>query len=91
MNKNELITAVAEIAGLTKSAAGQAVDGVFEVISGALAQGDEVRLVGFGTFLTATRKATEGRNPRTGAPLKIAAARVPKFRAGKNLKDQVAI
>jgi DNA-binding protein HU-beta len=91
MNKNELITEVAERAGLTKSAAGQAVGSVFEVISGALAKGDEVRLVGFGTFLTANRKATEGRNPRTGAALKIAATRLPKFRAGKNLKDQVAL
>jgi len=90
MNKNELITEVAERAGLTKSAAGQAIDSVFEVISGALAQGDEVRLVGFGTFLTTTRKASEGRNPRTGAPIKIAESRVPKFRAGKSLKDQVA-
>ena len=90
MNKNELITEVAERAGLTKSAAGQAIDSVFEVISGALAQGDEVRLVGFGTFLTTTRKVSEGRNPRTGAPIKIAESRVPKFRAGKSLKDQVA-
>ncbi len=90
MNKNELITEVAERAGLTKAAAGQAVDSVFEVISSTLAKGDEVRLVGFGTFLTAKRKATEGRNPRTGEPLKIAATCVPKFRAGKTLKDQIA-
>lgn len=90
MNKNELVSAVAERAGLTKAAAAKAVDEIFEVISGALAQGDEVRLVGFGTFLTAQRKATEGRNPKTGAPLKIAATRVPKFRAGKALKDQVS-
>lgn len=90
MNKNELITEVAEKAGLTKSAAAQAVDSTFEVISNALTQGDEVRLVGFGTFLTASRKATEGRNPRTGEPIKIPATRVAKFRAGKGLKDQVS-
>jgi DNA-binding protein HU-beta len=90
MNKNELIAAVAEKAGLTKSAAGEAVDSVFDVITKALTKGDEVRLVGFGTFLTAKRKATEGRNPRTGAAIKIPATCLPKFRAGKNLKEQVA-
>lgn len=90
MNKNDLITAVAERAGLTKSSATKAVDSTFDVIASALSKGDEVRLVGFGTFLTAHRKATEGRNPQTGAPLKIPAARIPKFRAGKGLKDQVA-
>lgn len=90
MNKNELIAEVSEKAGLTKSAAAQAVDHVFGVIAGALEQGDEVRLVGFGTFTTVDRKATEGRNPRTGEPIQIAATRVPKFRAGKSLKDQVA-
>ena len=90
MNKNDLILAVAERAGLTKSSAAKAVDSTFDVIASALAKGDEVRLIGFGTFLTAQRKASEGRNPRTGAPLKIAASRVAKFRVGKGLKDQVA-
>ena len=90
MNKNELITEVSERAGLTKSAASETVEHVFDVIAGALEKGDEVRLVGFGTFTTAQRKATEGRNPRTGAPIQIPATRVPKFRAGKGLKDQVA-
>jgi DNA-binding protein HU-beta len=90
VNKNDLITAVAERAGLTKSSATKAVDSTFDVITSALSKGDEVRLIGFGTFLTAHRKATEGRNPQTGAPLKIPAARIPKFRAGKTLKDQVA-
>lgn len=90
MNKNDLILAVAERAGLTKSSAAKAVDSTFDVIASALSKGDEVRLIGFGTFLTAQRKASEGRNPRTGAPLKIAASRVAKFRVGKGLKDQVA-
>lgn len=90
MNKNDLIAAVAERAGLTKSSAAKAVDSTFDVIASALAKGDEVRLIGFGTFLTSERKATEGRNPQTGAPLKIPASRVAKFRVGKGLKDQVA-
>ena len=90
VNKNELITEVAERAGLTKSAATQAVDATFDAITEALRQKEEVRLVGFGTFLTAERKATEGRNPRTGAPIKIPATCVPKFRAGKGLKDTVS-
>ncbi len=90
MNKNELIAEVASRSGLAKNSAAQAVDSVFDTISDALQKGHEVRLVGFGTFLTAHRKATEGRNPRTGEPIKIPEARVPKFRAGKGLKDQVS-
>ncbi len=90
MKKNELIVQVAENAGLSKASAAKAVDGVFDSIAKALKKGEAVRLVGFGTFLTVHRKATEGRNPRTGEKIKIAAARLPKFKAGKGLKEQVA-
>ena len=89
MNKQELIAAVADRSGLTKSQAVQAVESVFDVISGALKKGDEVRLVGFGTFSVSKRKASTGRNPRTGEPMNIAASSQPKFKAGKGLKDQV--
>lgn len=87
MNKNELVAAVAEAADLSKNDAAKAVDAFCDVISDALAQGDEVRLLGFGTFAVAHRKATEGRNPRTGAPINIAASKQPKFKPGKQLKD----
>ena len=90
MNKQELIGAVAETAGLTRSDASKAVESIFESISGALKKGDEVRLVGFGTFSVSKRKASTGRNPRTGEPMSIAASSQPKFKAGKGLKDAVA-
>jgi len=90
VKKNELIVQVAENAGLSKASAAKAVDGVFESIAKALKAGEAVRVVGFGTFLTVHRKATEGRNPRTGEKIKIAAARLPKFKAGKGLKERVA-
>ena len=89
MNKQELISSVAEAAGLTKADAGKAVEGVFDAITGALKKGDEVRLVGFGTFSVSKRKASTGRNPRTGEPMKISASTQPKFKAGKGLKDAV--
>ncbi len=89
MNKNELIAEVADEAELTKAKAAEAVDAVFDAIASSLSSGEEVRLVGFGTFLVANRKATEGRNPRTGAVIKIPASKQPKFRAGKQLKEQV--
>ncbi|MBT5430567.1 MAG: HU family DNA-binding protein [Rhodospirillaceae bacterium] len=89
MNKNDLITAVAEKSGLSKADSGKAVDGVFDAISGTLKSKGEVRIVGFGTFSTAERKATTGRNPRTGEALQIAASTQPKFKAGKGLKDAV--
>jgi DNA-binding protein HU-beta len=89
MNKNELIGAVAEASGLSRSDATKAVESVFDTITGTLAKGGEVRLVGFGTFSVARRKASTGRNPRTGAPMKIAASTQPKFKAGKVLKDSV--
>ena len=89
MNKNDLIAAVAEKSGLSKTDSGKAVDGVFDAISGALMAKGEVRIVGFGTFSTSERKATTGRNPRTGEPLQIAASTQPKFKAGKGLKEAV--
>lgn len=89
MNKNDLIGAVAEASGLSKSQASSAVESVFDSISAALKKGDEVRLVGFGTFSVAKRKASTGRNPRTGEPMKIKASNQPKFKAGKVLKDSV--
>ena len=89
MNKNELVGAVAETSGLTRNDATKAVEGVFDVITAALAKGDEVRLVGFGTFSVSRRKASTGRNPRTGEPMSIKASSQPKFKAGKGLKDAV--
>lgn len=89
MNKNELVAAVAEQSGLAKGDAGKAVDAVFDQISAALKSGDEVRLVGFGTFSVSERAASEGRNPRTGEKIQIAASKQPKFKAGKGLKDAV--
>lgn len=89
MNKNELVSAVAEKAELTKVDAAKAVDALFEAVTGSLAGGDEVRLVGFGSFYISNRKASKGRNPRTGEAIDIPAAKLPKFRAGKALKDAV--
>ena len=87
MNKNELVAAVADSADMTKADAASAVDAVLDSITSALKTGDEVRLVGFGTFSVASRAASEGRNPRTGEKIKIAASKQPKFKAGKGLKD----
>lgn len=89
MNKNELIAAVAETSGLSRNDAANAVEGVFEAIQKALVKGDDVRLVGFGTFIVAKRKASTGRNPQTGEPMDIKASNQPKFKAGKGLKDAV--
>lgn len=89
MNKNDLVAAVADSTGLSKSDAAKAVDAVFDSITSSLKGGGEVRLVGFGTFSVANRKATTGRNPRTGATIQIPASRQPKFKAGKGLKDAV--
>ena len=89
MNKNDLISAVADNSGLSKADAGKAVDGVFDAITGELKNRGEVRVVGFGTFSTSQRKATTGRNPRTGEAIQIPASIQPKFKAGKGLKDAV--
>lgn len=89
MNKNELIGAVTDASGLSRNDATKAVEAVFDTITGTLSKGDEVRLVGFGTFSVAKRKASTGRNPRTGEPMTIKASTQPKFKAGKGLKDAV--
>ena len=89
MNKQDLISAVADNSGLTKADASKAVEGVFDAITSALKKGDEVRLVGFGTFSVSKRKASTGRNPRTGETMMIKASTQPKFKAGKGLKDAV--
>ena len=89
MNKSEFVEAVAENADIPKSTAQKAVDAMVNVIGDTLQQGDQVSLVGFGTFLTRKREARQGRNPRTGATINIAASRVPSFKAGKALKDTV--
>ena len=87
MNKQELIATVADTSGLVKGDAVKAVEAVFDAISAALKKGEEVRLVGFGTFAVSKRKASTGRNPRTGEPMTIKASTQPKFKAGKGLKD----
>ena len=87
MNKAELVAEIAKNAGLTKVDAEKALDAEMEAVKAALKAGDEVRLVGFGTFSVAERKATTGRNPRTGKEIKIPAYKAPKFKAGKLLKD----
>ena len=89
MNKSELIEAVAASADIPKAAAGRAVDAVVATITGALAERDQVVLVGFGTFAVKDRAARTGRNPQTGQPIEIAAATIPSFKAGKALKDAV--
>ncbi len=91
MNKNDLVAAVASNSGLSKADAAKAVDGVFDTVSSALRGGDDVRIIGFGTFSVVDRKASVGRNPRTGERIQIPAARRPKFKAGKNLKQSVNI
>ncbi len=89
MNKRELADAVADAAGLGKADAARAVDAVLGAISDALAQGDSVSLLGFGTFSVKHRAARQGRNPRTGESIQIAATSVPGFKAGRALKDAV--
>jgi DNA-binding protein HU-beta len=89
MNKSDLVDAVAVDTGLTKADAAKAVDAVFDAVTGALQKGDEVRLVGFGTFAVSERAARTGKNPRTGEEITIAASKQPKFKPGKALKDSL--
>lgn len=89
MNKSELIEKIAESADISKAAAGRALEGFVNAVSGELAAGNDVALVGFGTFKVSERAARKGRNPQTGAEIQIAAAKVPSFKAGKGLKDIV--
>ena len=89
MNKNDLVAQVAASAGLSKADSAKAVDSVFDSITASLKSGDEVRLVGFGTFTVSNCRATQGRNPRTGETINIPASKQPKFKAGKALKDSL--
>ena len=89
MNKSELIDQIAKSAEISKAAANRALDAAVGAVKSALKKGDMVTLVGFGTFYVGKRAARNGRNPRTGGTIKIKAAQVPKFRAGKALKDAV--
>lgn len=90
VNKLELVSSVAKATGFKNADAEKAVEAVVDSITAALKAGDEVRLLGFGTFCVAKRPATEGRNPRTGEKIQIAEKIMPKFRPGKGLKDAVA-
>ena len=89
MNKTDLVGKVSELSGLSKADATKATDAVFEAITSALKNGDEVRLLGFGSFAVSARAAREGKNPRTGEKIAIPASKAPKFSAGKGLKDAV--
>ena len=89
MNRNELVDNVSGKTEMKKSDASKAVDAVFDAIAEALKGGDEVRLVGFGTFSVASRAASEGRNPRTGEKIQIAASKQAKFKPGKGLRDSL--
>jgi DNA-binding protein HU-beta len=89
VNKSELIDAIAASADIPKAAAGRALDATVDAITNALKEGDQVVLVGFGTFAVKERAARTGRNPQTGQPIEIAAAKVPGFKPGKALKDAV--
>ncbi|ODC03676.1 DNA-binding protein HU [Terasakiispira papahanaumokuakeensis] len=89
MNKSELIDAIAASADIPKASAGRALDALIETVSGSLQKGEPVVLVGFGTFDVKDRAARTGRNPQTGQPIQIAAAKVPSFKPGKALKDAV--
>jgi len=89
VNKSELIDAIAASADIPKAAAGRALDATIDAVTNALKEGDQVVLVGFGTFAVKERAARTGRNPQTGQPIEIAAAKVPGFKPGKALKDAV--
>ena len=89
MNKSELVASIAESADITKADAEKALNGTLEAITSALAKGDKIALVGFGTFSVSKRAARTGRNPSTGKPLKIAAKTVAKFKAGSKLAEAV--
>ncbi|MGH6761463.1 MAG: HU family DNA-binding protein [Phyllobacterium sp.] len=89
MNKNELAAAIAEKAGLSKGDAASALDAFIESVTGTLKSGEDVRIPGFGVFAVSKREAKTGRNPSTGAEIAIPARNVPKFSAGKGLKEAV--
>ena len=87
MNRGEFVAAISEHSGLTKADSDRALEAVFKVVKKTLKSGDSISLVGFGTFVVRKRAARNGRNPRTGATIKIKASKVPAFKAGKALKD----
>ncbi len=89
VNKSELVEAIAGSADISKAAAGRALDAITDSIAAALKEGDQVALVGFGTFMVKDRAARTGRNPQTGEPIDIPAAKIPSFKAGKALKEAV--
>ncbi len=89
MNKAELIEAMADTADISKAAAARALDGMVDAITGAMKEGDQVSLIGFGTFSVKQRAARQGRNPQTGEAIQIKASNIPSFKAGKALKDAV--
>ena len=89
MNKNDLIAQVSDNTGVSRSDATRLIEATLDAITAALKSGDDVRLVGFGTFAVSQRQATTGRNPRTGEEIQIPAVKQPKFKAGKQLKDAV--
>lgn len=91
MNKTDLVAKVAELADLSKSDADKATDAVFTAIADVLKKGDDVRLIGFGSFSVTARPAREGKNPRTGETIAIPASKAPKFATGKALKDAVNV
>ena len=87
MNKNDMIQKLSDRTGLAKHDSAKAVDGIFDLLTEALKEGDEVRLTGFGVFSVSERKGGKGRNPQTGAEIEIKPSKAPRFRAGKQLKD----
>ena len=89
VNKNDLVDTVASQTGISKKQAVDAVDAVFDAVQAALSKGEDVKIVNFGTFTVSERAASEGRNPRTGDKIAIAASKQPKFKPGKSLKDAV--
>jgi DNA-binding protein HU-beta len=89
MNKAELIESIAKASDCSKASAGRALDATLRAITAALKKGESVSIVGFGSFYVGRRTARTGRNPRTGQAIKIKAAKVPKFRSGKGLKDEI--
>ena len=89
MNKNELISAVADQCEMTKAQAGDALEAVLNTVTNSLCKGEEVRILGFGNFVVANRKATTARNPRTGETVPVAASKAPKFKPGKAFKEAV--
>ncbi len=89
MNKSELIVFVSQKSGLTTAESSKAVEAVFGAVKGALSKGNDVRLVGFGSFSVIKKEARVGRNPRTGEPIKIAATKVARFKPGKELRDAI--